>query len=79
MLLTVKNVHEESSAKMTLQCVLVIIFFELPEVYVAVKTNKINMKFFKKKKKKNTRNGKLNKCIYLFPSKLTERNSHQGE
>ena len=46
MLLTVNNVHEESSAKMTLQCVLVIIFFELPEMYVSIKTNKINMKFF---------------------------------
>ena len=38
-------------------------------MYVAIKTNKINMKFFLKK----TRNGKLIKCIYLFPSELTER------
>ena len=51
MLLTVKNVHEQSSAKMTLQCVLVIIFFKLPEMYVSIKTNKINMKFFFFKKK----------------------------
>ena len=41
-------------------------------MYVAIKTNKRNMKlffFFLKK----ARNGKLIKCIYLFPSKLTER------
>ena len=38
-------------------------------MYVAIKTNEINMKFFLKK----TRNGKLIKCIYLFPSNLTER------
>ena len=57
---------------MILQYILVIIVFELPEMYVAIKTNKINMKFFLKKRQK-TRNGKLIKCIYLFPSKLTER------
>ena len=51
MLLTVNNVHEQSSAKMTLQYVLVIIVFELPEMYVAIKTNTINMKFFLKKTK----------------------------
>ena len=37
-------------------------------MYVAIKTNEINMKFFFKK----ASNGKLIKCIYLFPSKLTE-------
>ena len=50
MLLTVNNVHEQSSAKMILQYILVIIVFELPEMYVAIKTNKINMKLFFKKK-----------------------------
>ena len=53
MLLTVNNVHEQSSAKMILQYILVIIVFELPEMYVAIKANKINMKFFLKKRQKN--------------------------
>ena len=50
----VNNIHKKSSAKMTLQCVLMIIVFELLEVYVLIKMNKANMKFFEK-----TRNGKL--------------------
>ena len=50
----VNNIHKKSSAKMTLQCVLMIIVFELLEVYVLIKMNKTNMKFFEK-----TRNGKL--------------------
>ena len=42
-------------------------------MYVAIKTNKTNMKFFKKARngKPITYNEKL--VIYLFPSKLTER------
>ena len=39
-------------------------------MYAAIKTNKINKNFFYKKK---TRHVNLIKCIYLYPSKLTER------
>ena len=37
---------------MTLQCVLMIIVL-LPEMYVAIKANKTNMKYFKKTKTHN--------------------------
>ena len=63
----VNNIHKKSSAKMTLQCVLMIIVFELLEVYVLIKMNKANMKLFEK-----TRNGKLitynEKLVIMYSS-----------